>query len=230
MKHKLDPVCTRYHLAGPSLGPTGSRLGLETGSSGPRFATSNRHLSFDDHISQLVARCTGVLIALSHSRHVLPSYTLAFVVNALVVSSIRYCISIYGTCGKMQLHRVQKLLNFCARVISGRRKYDHISGVLDELKWLRAGQLVTYHQLCLLKFVLATGLPYDVAEMLSYVSTVYNTRQTGQLSCPRAKTGSGARRFVHCGVLFNGLPPDLRDLRMAPFKRRLKQLLLSESV
>ena len=189
----------------------------------------DRHLSFDDHISQLVARCTGALIALSHSKHVLPSYTVAFVVNALVVSSIRYCISIYGTCGTTQLHRVQKLLNFCARVISGRRKYDRISGVLKELKWLRAKQLVKYHQLCLLKSVLATGLPSDIAEMFSYVSTVYDTRQTGQLSCPRTNTGSGDRRFVHCGGLFNGLPPDLRDLRIAPFKRRLKQLLLSES-
>jgi len=102
-------------------------------------------------------------------------------VNALVVSSIRYCISIYGTCGTTQLHRVQKLLNFCARVISGRRKYDRISGVLKELKWLRAKQLVKYHQLCLLKSVLATGLPSDIAEMFSYVSTVYNTRKTKQL-------------------------------------------------
>ena len=160
---------------------------------------------------------------------ILPSYTVAFVVNALVVSSIRYGMSVYGTCGRTQLHRVQKLLNFCARVISGRRKYEHISGVLKELKWLSAEQMVKYHQLCLLKSVLANGLSYDIAEMFTHVSTGHNTRQTGQLSCPRAKTGSGTRRFVQCGLLFNGLPPDLIYLRMAPFKRRFKQLLLSEA-
>ena len=215
----LPPIQLKFGASTVTESRTVKNLGL----------VMDRHLSFDDHISQLVARCTGALVALSHSKHVLPPYTVAFVVNALVVSSIRYCISIYGTCGKTQLHRVQKLLNFCARVISGRRKYDRISGVLKELKWLRAEQLVKYHQLCLLKSVLGTGLPPDIASMFSYVSTVYDTRQTGQLSCPRAKTGSGDRCFVHCGGLFNGLPPELKDLRMVPFKRQLKQLLLSES-
>ena len=46
----------------------------------------------------------------------------------------------------------------------------------------------------------------DIAETLSHVSTMYNTRQAGQLSSSTAKTGSGPRRFVYCGVLFNGLP------------------------
>ena len=73
----------------------------------------DRFLSFEPHINQLVAKCTGVLVSLTHSKHVMPSYNVAYVVNAVVVSSIRYCIAIYGTCGKTQLHRVQKLL-LCA--------------------------------------------------------------------------------------------------------------------
>ena len=148
----------------------------------------DRYLTFEDHISQLVGKCTGLLIALSHSRHSLPSWTVAYVVNALVISSIRYCISIYGTCSKTQLHRIQKLLNFCARVVSGRRKHDHVSDVLNQLGWLRAEQLVTYHRLCMAKTALDTRLPADIAAMFSYVSTPYDTRQTGQLHCPRAKT------------------------------------------
>ena len=107
----------------------------------------DRHLTFESHINQLVAKSTGVLVALSHSKHVLPSFTVALVVNALVVSAIRYCIAIYRTCGKTQLHRIQKLLNFCARVISGRGKYDHISDVLKRLRWLREEQLAKYYQL-----------------------------------------------------------------------------------
>ena len=111
--------------------------------------------------------------------------------NALVVSAVRYCISIYGTCGKGQLHRVQKLPNFCARVISGRRKYQHISDVLEQLHWLRAEQLVRYYQLCLTRRVLDTGLPVDIAAMFTYVVSSYQTRQTGLLSQPRAKTRAG---------------------------------------
>ena len=191
--------------------------------------TMDRHLTFENHISQLVAKCTGVLIAQSHSKHVLPSFTVALVINALVVSAIRYCITIYGTCSRTQLHRIQKLLNFCARVISGRRKYDHISDVLLRLKWLRAEQLVKYHQLCLVKTVTDSQLPPDIAAMFSYVSTPHHTRQTGHLYCPRAKSGSGVRRLAHCSATFNRLPADVRGLRMSAFKRRLKQLLLRET-
>jgi len=182
--------------------------------------------SFEHHINQLVAKCTGVLVSPSHSKHVLPSFTVAYVVNALVVSSIRYCIAIYGTCGTTQLHRIQKLLNFCARVISGRRKYDSVAHVLKQLKWLRAEQLVSYHQLCLVKTALSTGLPHDIAAMFTYVATPYHTRQTGMLCHPRANAGSGDRRLVHCGPVYNQFPSEIKDLNRNAFKRKLKQLLL----
>ena len=146
-----------------------------------------------------------------------------------MISSIRYCISVYGSCCKTQLHRIQKLLNFCARVISGRRKYDHVSDVLHQLGWLRAEQLVSYHSLCLVKTALDTSLPADIAAMFSYVSSPYYTRQVGQLTCPRAKTCSGVRRLAHCSTDFNQLPEDLRYLRRPAFRDRLKRLLLGEA-
>ena len=59
-------------------------------------------------------------------------------IEGLVVSLMRYCIVVYGSAGKTQLGHLQRLLNFCASVISGRRKYDHISDVLPELRWLTA--------------------------------------------------------------------------------------------
>ena len=189
----------------------------------------DRHLTFEDHISGLVARCTGVLISLSHSKHVLPSWTVAHIVNALVVSSVRYCIAVYGTCSKTQLYRIQKLLNFCGRVISGRRKHDHISDVLHELGWLSAEQLVRYHRLCLTKTALDTHLPADIAAMFSHVSTPYHTRQTDQLNRPRAKTSSGVRRLVHCSAMFNQLPNDLQCLRRTAFKCQLRRQLLCET-
>ena len=48
---------------------------------------------------------------------------------------------------------------FCVRIVSGRKKYDHISDVVQDLRWLRADQLVSCHTLCLLKRVMLTGQP-----------------------------------------------------------------------
>ena len=125
--------------------------------------TMDRHLNYQSHIDKLVQKCNGVLIALSHTKHTMPKTLLKHIVEALAVSIVRYCISIYGTCTDTQLHRVQKVLNFCARVVTGRRKYDHISDVFNDLRWLSAHQLSHYHQLCSLHRTLTTGKPEQLA-------------------------------------------------------------------
>ena len=55
----------------------------------------DRHLNFETHVDNVTRKCTGILIALSHTRSVLPRGTLKCIVEALVMSSVRYCLSIY---------------------------------------------------------------------------------------------------------------------------------------
>ena len=98
----------------------------------------DRHLTFDSHIDYLVKRCTGT------SKHGLPPEVLPRLVDGLVMSSLRYCVSVYGATSGQLTRRIQKCVNFCARVLSGKRKYDHISDTLRSLGWLSAGQLHQY--------------------------------------------------------------------------------------
>ena len=72
-----------------------------------------------------------MLCGLSQSRHSLPESTLLTLVQGLVISRILCCIAVYGVCNSTQMKRVQKVLNFAARVLFGRRKFDHISDVLN---------------------------------------------------------------------------------------------------
>ena len=67
-------------------------------------------------------------------------------VNALVLSQIRYCISVERNGTKQSLSGIQSVLNY-SKVIFGRKKYDHVSDLLTRLGWLSAGQLVEYHML-----------------------------------------------------------------------------------
>ena len=87
----------------------------------------NRHLNYDAHVSQVWRKCTGLLIGLSHVRHCVPRKALPTLVNSLVISLIQYCLSIYGSCTKRNLLKLQRVVNFGARVVAGRRKRDHIS-------------------------------------------------------------------------------------------------------
>ena len=68
----------------------------------------DRHLNYQAHISAITSKCTGILIGLSHARHVIPANTLKAIVQALVISIVRYCMSVYGSCGVTQMARVQK--------------------------------------------------------------------------------------------------------------------------
>lgn len=175
----------------------------------------DRHLSFDPHIDDIVARCNGLLIALNHAKHGLPREVIPTVVNGLVMSILRYCMSVYGSASKGSMHRVQKVINFCARVISGRRKHEHISDVLSELGWLSAHDMCTYRCICLLQQCLSTGEPATIAQSVTRVEHVHdrNTRAREQrlLRPPAVRSESGKRTFMYRAVsAFNSLPSDVR--------------------
>ena len=190
----------------------------------------DRYLTFNAHIDQLVGKCTGMLLALSHTKHCLPSDIIGSLVSSLVVSHIRYCISIYGTYGLAQTRRIQKLLNFCARVVCGRRKYDHISTDYRQLGWLNAEQLVKYHRVCLIHSTLATGFPVGIAENLFTGDHQHSTRMRSQLKRPQVKTSAGVRRLYFSGVdVYNKLPQEIREVRLHRFKNQVVDWLLNHA-
>ena len=105
------------------------------------------------------------------------------------------------TCGSTERHRLQKVLNFCARVISGRRKRDHISDVLRDLHWMTADSLVSYHRICGVRRILESGHPEEVAcTLVSAADHGHNTRHAHRLRLPRIRTEAGRRQLVYSGA------------------------------
>ena len=65
-------------------------------------------------------------------------------------SRVDYCNNVlYGTC-TAHLHLIQSVLNGAARLIVGKRKYDHITDTMCHyLHWLPVRQRIQY-KLCML--------------------------------------------------------------------------------
>ena len=172
--------------------------------------TIDRHLNYQSHIDVLTRKCTGVLLALSHSRHVIPRSAIKPIVQGLVISIVRYGMSVYGTCGEQQMHRVQKILNFCARVVTGRRRYDHVSDVFRDLCWMRAGELQYYHRLCMTHNVITSGLPVALSDTIGETGDqrhTHATRNATSVTLPQIRSESGRRRLNYSGVhAYNQLP------------------------
>ena len=116
-------------------------------------------LSWELNAKHVMSRCFGIFIGILHARQVLPASVLPRIVDSLVISHVRNCIQVFGSSGKSVVQELQKVLNFAARVISGRRKYHHVTDVLNTLGWLTASILVDYFDLCMMHKILTTSMP-----------------------------------------------------------------------
>ena len=124
---------------------------------------------------------------------------------------------------------LQKILNFALRAVSGRRKFDHISDVREELGWPTARQLYELHSLSFLHKIRCTGEPEALSSQRQVNSVLRSrtTRQDADLALPRVRTEAGRRRLLFNTVQsYNRLPPEIRNLPLGSFKREVRQLLV----
>ena len=193
--------------------------------------TFDRSLTWDSHVSKLSQKCFGILTGISHIRHHLPSSTLSTLVSALVLSHVRYCLSVYGNGSAKNLSVINKIINFAARVVSGKGKFDHISSVRASLGWLNPSAMVQLHTLSLLHKVRRTGDPESLATQFrtnaEREDRSRNTRQDHLLSLPRIRgSAAGKRQFVYrAAAQYNALPREFVDMSASLFSSKLRQRL-----
>jgi hypothetical protein len=132
-------------------------------------------------------------------------------VSGLVLSRLEldYCNSLlYGTT-KHQLGRLQRVQNTAARIISGKKRRDHITPVLRELHWLPVEERVCY-KILMQTFKCMNGLaPSYLSNMLNLYTPARALRSADSniLKQPKARTKYGEHHFAFAAAtLWNGLP------------------------
>ena len=97
-------------------------------------------LSFDKHLSATVSSCMSKLSQISRARFVFYKGLLETIINALVFSKLYYCssveLSVWSSTSACNVRKLQYVQNFVARIICNVKKYDQISLVLRNLRWL----------------------------------------------------------------------------------------------
>ena len=91
------------------------------------------HLSFHEHVTEVVSKCIGSLCLTNRVKHLFDQSTLKTNINSLVFSKLFYCSSMWASATKKNIARPQKVQNFAAWIVTGARKYDHITPILKEL-------------------------------------------------------------------------------------------------
>ena len=189
--------------------------------------TMDRHMTFRPHLDQVTGTCTGVLLGLAAARHWLPRDVMVMLVNALVLSRVRYCLAVYGNASSEVRDRIQKIINFCARAVTGRSKRDHVSDAIRSLEWLRATSLYQYSTITAFRAVITCGEPLSLAANISVHEHCHNTRRAGQYRPTSVRTELGKRMFAYSApTLYNELPQAVRETGAGGFKRVLKNHLI----
>ena len=105
--------------------------------------TNDQSLTWENHVSLVVRRCTGVLVSLYQFRRHFTTVALLAIIRAHVFSHILYCLPVWASAFGSQLKRIQKLLHFAARVVTGTRRAEHMSPVLRSLGWLNNEDMIS---------------------------------------------------------------------------------------
>ena len=149
---------------------------------------------------------------ISRVKHVFKNELLVTVINSLVFSKLYYCSTVWSNTDR-NIRKLQGIQNFAARIVSGTRKYDHITPVLKELRWIPV-QLKLYYREAIMAFKCMTGAAptYLSSQFVSRGSiSGRSTRQTSHLNIPLLKSASGQRTFYYRAVkLWNNLCPELK--------------------
>ena len=114
-------------------------------------------------------------------------------------------------------------------MITGTRKFDHVTLILRELHWLPVTQRIQYKIAMLVNKCLRGLAPPYLAELCRPVVHLTGRRHlsaaSSKLDVQRTATAIGRRNFVVSGPeTWNSLPAELRlsTLSTATFARRLK--------
>ena len=93
---------------------------------------------------------------ISRVKHAFNHDLLLIVINALVFSKLFYCSSVWSNTSGKNIAKLQLVQNFAARIITGTRKFDHITPTLKELRWLPVKQRLHFRD-AVLMFKCMTG-------------------------------------------------------------------------
>jgi hypothetical protein len=194
-------------------------------------------MSLESHVNKVTQDCYFQLYQLGSIRSDLTNAATKTLVHAYVTSRLDYCNSLFIELPKYLIKQLQGVQNAAARLISGTRKFDHITPVLIKLHWLPVHERIQFKVLLLTHKALNGKAPVYIRELLTLLDDLRPTRKLRSsnrmlLSSKKSEMKNyGDRAFsVVAPLLWNVLPNNIRTTdNLAYFKSNLKTLLFRKA-
>ena len=194
----------------------------------------DENLKWDSHINYLstkISKCIGIMYKL---RSCLPGSALFSLYNALILSHILYCITVWGNCSKTKLDVIFKLQKRAIRICTGSHYLTHSAPLFHKLNTLNIFHLYQYHTILLGYFYFKSILPKNIVKMFTINKEIHSHGTRNSSLFHLWKVG---KTFVQRSVrysfptIWNSLPNYICScisLSLSFFKRKLKQYFISK--
>ena len=163
--------------------------------------TMDCSLTCDEHVTEVTSKCRGSLCQINRVNYLFDRRTLITAINSLVFSKLLYCSSVWANTTKKNIELLQTVQNFAARIVSGTKKFDHVTPILKQLQWLSIiKQLAVRDATMVFKCLDGLAPPY-LCHKFKTRSEVHNcnTRNRDRLHIPPCRTAAGQRAFTFKG-------------------------------
>ena len=101
-----------------------------------------------------------------HIRSFIPESAAITFANAFIHSHINYCNSLLYGLPKYSLHRLQKVQNSVARIVTRTTRSSHITPLLKFLHWLPVKYCINFKLFCITHRALSLGKPHYLNSLL----------------------------------------------------------------
>ena len=156
------------------------------------------------------------------------------IINALAFSKLYYCSNVWANTSKSNISKLQGIQNFAARIATSTCKYDHITPVLKELKWLPVATQLYFRSAIMAFKCLTSRVPEYLSSQFSKRGEISGraTRSSQMLTIPLFKSASGQRTFYYRIVsIWNSMDSSLKTLeKVSAFKFYLKRKLIKDFI
>ena len=155
----------------------------------------DRNLSFTEHEDTLASNLVKKLCMLS--RHLLDTSAMFIVINSLVFSKLSYCSSVWSGTYKGNVNKLQLIQNFADRILSGKRKYEHITPTLKQLKLLPVIDILCIRDATQMYKCMNNLAPKYLTQFFCKRSSIhnYNTRGREGFATPKMQDSAGPTIF-----------------------------------
>jgi len=101
-------------------------------------------MSFKEHVNELCRTAFFHIRNISRIRSCFSIYSTETLGHALVTSLLDHCNALLYSLPDYLIQRLLYVMNAAAKVISCRRKLDHVTPLLNELHWLPVRQFIVF--------------------------------------------------------------------------------------